>query len=81
MRACMQVGRQACASVVVACLRPAGLFLTTRALAGPLVEVGKGKLSPDDVRGILQSGLRREAGVSVAPHGLIMANVIYDPDD
>ena len=45
------------------------------------MEVGKGKLSPDDVRGILQSGLRREAGVSVAPHGLIMANVIYDPYD
>ena len=38
-----------------------------RILAGTLIEVGKGNLSPEDVRAILNQRLRSKAGVSVTP--------------
>jgi tRNA pseudouridine38-40 synthase len=47
-----------------------------RILAGTLVEVGCGRLSPDDVSSLLSArGERRDAGMTAPPHGLTLVAV------
>ena len=48
-----------------------------RAIVGTLVEVGKGKMDITDIKDILDSKNRSEAGTSVPAHGLYLTNVIY----
>ncbi len=51
-----------------------------RIMVGTLVEVGKGKLAPQDVASILAAKDRRLAGQTAKAHGLSLAQVYY-PDD
>jgi len=54
------------------------LYNMMRALAGTLLDVGRGKLSPRDVEGILASRDRRRAGPTAPPQGLYLVSVLYD---
>jgi len=49
-----------------------------RIWAGTLVDVGRGRRSPDVMRQILSTGDRRLAGPSLPAHGLTLAGVFYD---
>lgn len=49
-----------------------------RAIAGTLVEVGRGKLNVEDVHRIIQSKNRSNAGMSVPAKGLFLEKVEYD---
>jgi tRNA pseudouridine38-40 synthase len=49
-----------------------------RNLVGTLVEVGKGKLTPEDFEDILASRDRRQAGMTAPAHGLYLVSVRYD---
>ncbi len=49
-----------------------------RNLVGTLVEVGKGKLDPEDFMGILASKDRRQAGMTAPAHGLYLVSVRYE---
>ncbi len=49
-----------------------------RILAGTLMEVGMGKRAPADMRRILESEDRTQAGITMPPHGLILDAVFYD---
>ncbi|HBZ57486.1 MAG TPA: tRNA pseudouridine(38-40) synthase TruA [Syntrophobacteraceae bacterium] len=51
-----------------------------RNLVGTIVEVGKGRLSPEDVRRILSSRDRRQAGMTAPARGLSLVRVVY-PDE
>jgi tRNA pseudouridine38-40 synthase len=51
-----------------------------RAVVGTLLEVGKGKLMPEDVHKIIQSGDRGKAGTSAAAKGLFLTKVEYPKD-
>ncbi len=53
------------------------LYKMCRGIVGTLVEVGRGKLKPGDVRGILKSCDRAKAGVTAPPHGLVLWKVYY----
>lgn len=53
------------------------LYNMVRILAGTLVEVGRGKLSPADIDAILQSRDRRRAGPTLPPRGLFLEAVSY----
>lgn len=48
-----------------------------RAVVGTLLEVGKGKISKEDVKKIIESKNRSNAGVSVPAHGLYLMKVKY----
>jgi tRNA pseudouridine38-40 synthase len=48
-----------------------------RSLVGTLVEVGRGKRDPDEMREILNSRDRRRAGVTAPARGLTLVAVRY----
>lgn len=50
-----------------------------RAIVGTLVDIGKGKIGPDDLRDIIEARDRSEAGLSVPAHGLYLVDIEY-PD-
>jgi tRNA pseudouridine38-40 synthase len=50
-----------------------------RNLVGTLVEIGHGKLRPEDMEIILLSRNRNNAGATAPPHGLCLVSVEYPP--
>lgn len=48
-----------------------------RALAGTLVEIGRGWREPGSMRALLTRGRRAEAGATAPPHGLFLVSVDY----
>ena len=53
------------------------LYNMVRALAGTLIDVGRGKLAPEDVRAILAARDRKQAGPTAPPEGLYLVSVQY----
>ena len=51
-----------------------------RAIVGTLLEVGKGKISKDDFRGIIEQKNRKFAGASTPAHGLFLVDIEYPKD-
>ncbi len=49
-----------------------------RAVVGTVVEVGRGRRSPDALAQLLDGGRRAEAGATAPPHGLFLVSVDYD---
>lgn len=54
------------------------LYNMARAMVGTVLYAALGKISPEDIGGILLSGDRCLAGPTVPPHGLYMTGVWYD---
>ena len=48
-----------------------------RAIVGTLIMVGKGEMQPEDIRGIIESKNRSNAGMSVPAWGLYLTEVKY----
>jgi len=53
------------------------LRFMVRNIVGTLVEVGRGKISPDDIKRILASKDRDRAGATAPAHGLFLKKVSY----
>jgi len=53
------------------------LYNMVRIITGTLLYVGKGKLTPVEVRDFVNSGRREEAGPTVPPQGLCLMEVKY----
>jgi tRNA pseudouridine38-40 synthase len=53
------------------------LYKMVRAIAGTLVEVGRGKLPPERISDIIESRDRGKAGPTLKPHGLYLVEVLY----
>jgi tRNA pseudouridine38-40 synthase len=53
------------------------LYKMVRNLVGTLVEVGRGKIAPREVAGILESRDRRRAGPTAPARGLCLVEVFY----
>ena len=51
-----------------------------RAIVGTMVEIGTGKLQPEDMTKIIESKSRNAAGTSAPAHGLFLVDVGYDFD-
>jgi len=50
-----------------------------RSIVGTMLNIGRGKLSANDLRTIIEAKNRCKAGMSVAPQGLTLAEITY-PD-
>ncbi len=48
-----------------------------RAIVGSMIEIGKGKLKPEDLGRIIEARDRSKAGFSAPAHGLFLENVDY----
>ena len=53
------------------------LYNMVRIIAGTLVEVGLGKIDPDEVKNIIESGNRSLAGHTAPPQGLFLVEIYY----
>lgn len=53
------------------------LYKMVRNIVGTLLEVGKGKLQPEDIASILNAKDRRKASQAVPPQGLFLVEVKY----
>ena len=56
------------------------LYNMVRAMVGTVVYAAEGKLAPEDIPAILDSGNRTLAGPTVPPGGLYMTRLWYDED-
>ena len=53
------------------------LYNMVRAMVGTCVYASEGKLSPDDIPGLLEGRNRTDAGPTAPPQGLYMTNLWY----
>ncbi len=53
------------------------LYNMVRIIAGTLVEVGLGKIDPEEIPNIISEGKRERAGKTLSPNGLFLINVEY----
>lgn len=53
------------------------LYNMVRIIVGTLIEVGKGKIKPEDIERIIKNGDRSKAGPCVPPNGLVLEKVFY----
>ncbi len=51
-----------------------------RVIVGSLLQVGRGKMPPEDIAKILAQQNRVDAGATAKPHGLFLEKVFYAPD-
>lgn len=49
-----------------------------RAIVGTMVEVGSGKIQPEDIRKVIENKNRNSAGTSAPAHGLYLVDVGYN---
>lgn len=56
------------------------LYNMVRIMAGTLLMIGRGKMSPEQVLHALQSGRRGDAGPTAPPQGLCMVEVKYESE-
>jgi tRNA pseudouridine38-40 synthase len=57
------------------------LYNMVRIIIGTLLEVGLGKMQPEQVETILESGDRQKAGPTAPPQGLFLEDVKYTVDE
>jgi len=53
------------------------LYRMCRSMVGTLIQVGRGRFSPDEIRRMLQHKDRRVAGMTAPAHGLVLWKVKY----
>lgn len=53
------------------------LYNMVRIIAGTLIEVGIGKINPEEIKSIIESGDRNKAGKTLPPQGLYLVDVEY----
>ena len=54
------------------------LYNMVRIIAGTLVEVGMGKIEPEEIPKIILQGKRGNAGKTLPPNGLFLLSVEYE---
>lgn len=75
----LQVTRSG-AEVVITCEGSGFLYHMVRSIVGTLVEVGRHRLDPQALAGILRSGDRSRAGPTAPPQGLHLCDIVYEPE-
>ncbi len=55
------------------------LYKMVRTLVGTLLEIGRGRIAPDEVGSLFAAKNRKRAGAAAPPQGLFLVKVIYPP--
>lgn len=63
--------------LTIVCRGEGFLYNMVRIIAGTLLDIGRGKLSPDEIPGILEARDRTRAGLTAPAKGLTMWEVLY----
>ena len=63
--------------IYIALTRDGFLYNMVRIISGTLVEVGLGKIKPEEIKNIIESKDRYKAGKTLPAHGLYLMNVNY----
>jgi len=63
--------------ITVAVEADAFLYNMVRIITGTIAEVGLGKIKPEEIPGIIESGDRRRGGITAPPQGLFLKKVFY----
>lgn len=63
--------------VTITCEADGFLYNMVRIISGTLVDVGKGRIEPQEITGIIGSMNRTAGGVTAPPHGLCLIHVEY----
>ena len=53
------------------------MYNMVRILAGTLIYCGNGKIKPEDMAEIIESGDRQKAGKTAGPSGLTLVKIMY----
>ncbi|HBI01136.1 MAG TPA: tRNA pseudouridine(38-40) synthase TruA, partial [Flavobacterium sp.] len=48
-----------------------------RAIVGTMINIGQGKIEPEQLRNIIESKNRSQAGFSAPAHGLYLTQILY----
>ena len=64
-------------SIVIEVAAKSFLHSQVRIMVGTLVNVGEGKIQPDDIKKIIEMKDRDKAGVTAPAHGLYLKKIIY----
>ncbi|NLP43234.1 MAG: tRNA pseudouridine(38-40) synthase TruA [Peptococcaceae bacterium] len=70
--------RQNAETITITCIGDGFLYNMVRIIAGTLIEVGKGKMQPEDLTEILECEDRTKAGMTAPASGLTLTYVNYD---
>ena len=54
------------------------LYNMVRIISGTLVDVGLGKINPEDISKIIKEEKRKNAGKTLPPYGLFLVKVEYE---
>jgi tRNA pseudouridine38-40 synthase len=73
----VQIENKDCGRVVITISADGFLRHMVRNIVGTLVDVGKGKISPEEFKIILDSKDRKQAGMTAPAHALFLAEVTY----
>jgi len=64
--------------LVITCRGEGFLYNMVRIIVGTLLDVGRGKIAPDEIPEILKACDRTRAGLTAPAHGLTMWEVLYE---
>jgi tRNA pseudouridine38-40 synthase len=72
---------EGCREITLSVTGDSFLYNMVRIMTGTLVEAGLGRIDPEEIPQILESGDRSRAGHTAPPQGLYLAEVYYDKEE
>ena len=63
--------------IIIRCVGSGFLYNMVRIITGTLIRVGEGRISPDDITGIIEAGDREKAGPTAPAKGLTLIGIEY----
>ena len=66
--------------IIIHCDGNGFLKYMVRNIVGTLVQVGRNKIKPEQIKTILESRDRKNAGPTARPYGLCLVKVFYDEE-
>ena len=73
-----RAGQESARQIEIAVSGDGFLYNMVRIITGTLVDIGRGKMAPEDMEKIIEAKDRTKAGYTAPPYGLYLAEVYYE---